>query len=195
MGLRRCVFSFVLVSAFLYTQACASTAAIPQSVTLMMQLQIKQRAGIHPPDWSVPGDSHQLYFVRLQAWAEASGVVVAPAVLERRNQRGSIQYGHGGWIILIERGLTGNEKLHTLLHELGHLLASGKAPELESEVIAEMVSAMVCQRLGLDVWPQTAAYLVMRVPDFEIQARAVQFSGARIDAVVEKLTQAAQSKP
>ena len=55
-----------------------------------------------------------------------------------------------------------------------------------------MVAASVLQSVGLDVWPQTAGYLVQRVP-FDEQTRAVQRYGLQIDQIVEKLSKALRS--
>lgn len=171
------------------TVGCATTAA-PQSLTALMSVQLRERAGMVPSDATMTGRTHEAALHRLQAWAERGGIVVALADLEQRNLRGSIQPGMGGWIILIDRAQGPDAQLYTLLHELAHLLGPANISSDDSEVIAEVATGMVYARLGLDVWPHVAAYLVWRVPSFEAQAAAVQRRGAAIDALVEKLTRA-----
>lgn len=169
--------------------ACAS-APVPLSLTAMMRMQLRERAGLYG-DSEVPDATHEPHYRQLIAWAERHKIIVSEAALGQRGIRGSSQPGVGGWIILIERDIPTNDKLTTLLHELGHIYGPSARTEQEREVIAELVAAMVCQRLGLDVWPQSASYLAGRVPDLELQTRTVQREGVKLDALVAALTKAA----
>jgi antirestriction protein ArdC len=104
-----------------------------------------------------------------------------------------VQPGYGGvWIVLLDVDLGPDAKLHTLIHELAHRYGPAGRTEQEREVIAELSAAMVCQRLGLNVWPQATGYLSARVPVLEVQAWAVQRTGAEIDRLVAALTKIAQ---
>lgn len=173
--------------------ACASVP-LPLSVTALTTMQLRERAGLYPPCCELPGASHTAQLAAVKRWADREGIVVTSADLHRRNLRGSTQAGYGGPVVLLDRSLSPNGELFTLLHELGHLYGPQPAIELEREVIAELIAAMVCQRLGLDVWPQATSYLAMRVPDLELQTQTVQRYGARIDTTAEMLTKAAQPK-
>lgn len=179
-----------IVALLVLLTGCASVP-MPQSVTAFQQIRLKQQVGFYPQDWYVPGTDHAAQYDRLVGWAEDQGIVIADANLDRRQYMGTIQAGVGGWVVLIHQGLTPNGKLYTLLHELGHLYGRAKIAGEDSEVVAEMVTAMACQRLGLNVWPQTTSYLAHRVPSLETQASAVQRYGATIDTVVAKLVTAA----
>lgn len=173
---------------------CAS-ATPPASLVALQQVQLRQRAGVYAHDFTVLGKSHQAYYDRLKAWAEDFDTIVTTAHLGSRGLRGSIQPAYGGGpVILIEEDMTPNSKLYTLVHELAHLLGPKVSTEAEREVIAEVTAAMVCQRLGLDVWPQTAAYLAWNIPKEDDQTRPVQLHGAQIDALVMKIVKAARSE-
>lgn len=176
----------------LLLSACASVP-LPVSVTAMMQMQLKERAGIYPDEWTIAGASHEAQYVRLAAWTEAQGIVVSEADLTRRQLRGCVQPGHGGWVILLHRGLSPNGKLQTLLHELGHVYGPKASTEADRETIAELVAALVCARVGLNVWPEVTAYVATRAPVLEAQSRIVQLHGVRIDRLVDRLTVAVTS--
>lgn len=172
--------------------ACA-TAPVPLSLGALTRLQIQERAGLFPPDCGVDGHAHEAQYVTLAAWAERNNIVVAPAVLSRRNIRGSVQQGYGGWIVLIGRDLSPDEKLYTLLHELGHIYGPRPPTDDDREMMAEMIAAMVCERIGMNVWPQTTCYLSWRVPSLDDQAWAVQRHGAEIDRTVDALVRVLKS--
>lgn len=181
-----------LIAALLLLSACAS-APVPISLTALMQMQLKERAGIYPDEWTIAGTSHDAQYVKLAAWTEAQGIVVSEADLTRRQLRGCVQPGHGGWVILINRGMSPNGKLQTLLHELGHVYGPKASSEADRETIAELVAALVCARVGLNVWPEVTAYVASRAPVLEAQSRIVQLHGARIDRLVDRLTVAVTS--
>jgi hypothetical protein len=174
----------------LLSVACVSNPT-PVSLTAMMHVQIREQAGLYPPDWVVTGSAHAGQLATLKAWAEHNEIVVTVAKLNTRHLLGSTQPGYGGWVILLSQDIEPDAQLRTLLHELGHVYGPKAPTEPEREVIAEMVSAMTCERLGLHVWPQATAYLATVVPDLELQTRTVQREGVKLDALVAALTKAA----
>lgn len=183
-----------LLSLCILLSACASTLPVPVSLTALMQIQLRERAGLHAGDWEVGGDSHAANLARLEQWAEHADIIVTTAPISRKQLLGHTQYGgYTGWVILISRDLTPNGRLYTLLHELGHVLGPQHLDSASAEVVAEMVAAMVCERLGLDVRAQTAAYLTAHVP-LDMQSRVVQLHGERIDNIVTTLATAGAGK-
>jgi hypothetical protein len=170
--------------------ACASVQPVSVSSSALSQLQLRARAGLYPPDWSVRGDSHAAALERLEAWSAHKGIVIAPAPISEKNLLGHTSFSpYTGWIVLINRDLSTNNRLYTLLHELGHVLGPHNLSEDASEVIAEMVSAQVCQRIGLDVWPQTTAYLAINTSVASQYATVARY-GLQIDAIVDGLSRA-----
>lgn len=167
--------------------ACATATPQPASLTAMMQMQMREQAGIYS-DWHVEGNAHQAQYDRLVRWVEQNDIVVSMAKLEKRELRGSTQLGYKGWVILLHHSLSVDAKLWTLLHELAHLFGPEGRTEQEREVIAELTAAMVCERLGLNVWPQSTGYLNYRVPIHEVQTWTVQRTGREIDRLVDALT-------
>ncbi len=176
----------ILLILLLVSGGCA-TAGLPASFLAMQRMQIRELAGHYPSDFTVKGDSHRTQYKRLAEWAEDNGIVVTEAGLARRSLRGSVQPGYGGWVILIEREQPPNAKLSTLLHELGHVFGPKGNTELEREVIAEMIAAMACEAVGLDMWPQATSYLAYRVPALDTQMSLVARVGAGIDNTAKAL--------
>lgn len=177
------------VGVVLLLSACAS-APLPASLTAMNALQLREQSGLYPGSWQVTGSAHAAQYAALVRWAQHQGIVVTTADLTARNLMGSVQHGYGGWIVLINDQLAVDAQLYALLHELGHLYGHASLNGDDGEVVAEMVAAMACERIGLNVWPQTTAYLADRVPSLDQQMRAVQLHGARIDQVVAMLVKA-----
>jgi hypothetical protein len=179
----------VLLLAFCLT-GCAAALTESRTVDSLATLQIKERAGLYPGDWSVRGDSHARYLEKLQRWADDQGIVVAAAPIASKNLLGHASRGiFTGWVILINDRLPVNNRLYTLLHELGHVYGPQDVTAEQGEVIAEMVAAQVCEDVGLNVWGQTAAYLVTYVP-IDRQSATVQRHGSKIDNIVKKLSRA-----
>jgi hypothetical protein len=182
----------LLIAALLSLSACASV--VPLSVTALTTMQLRERAGLYPADWIVSGSAHASQLAALKAWAEDNEIVVVTANLRPLGLRGSAQPGYlGGWIIRLDRRLEPDAQLWTLLHELGHIYGPNARTEEEREVIAELVAALVCARVGLNVWPQVTAYVASRAPVLEAQSRIVQLHGAQIDRLVDRLTVAVTS--
>lgn len=176
----------------LVTAACASLpVATSPSLVAFSALQARERAGLYGDDWVVDGDSRAIELHRLESWASQRGIFVLSAPLGRKNLLGHVSHsGYVGWVVLLNESLSVNNRLYTLLHELAHVYGPDGTDEAR-EVVAEMVAASVCARIGLDVWPQTAAYLAANVAP-EVQARAVQRYGEDIDRIIERLTLAVQ---
>src|SRR3982751_4101923 len=133
--------------------ACATASPTPVSLTRMMQLQLREQAGTYPDSWLIDGDTHAPQLAALIAWSERHGIVVTHASLKARHLLGSAQPGYGGWVVLLSQDISPDAQLRTLVHELGHVYGPKVSTENEREVIAELVSAMVCQRLGPHGWP------------------------------------------
>lgn len=182
----------LLIAALLSLSACAS-APVPVSLTAMMRLQLKERAGLYPDDWIVKGATHEAQYVQLQAWAEQQGIRVMTGPLWKFGLMGRVWFSDDVWTILINRDLGPDAKFYTLLHELGHLYGPATLNDGDGEVFAEMTAGLVCQRVGLPVWPEMAAYLVRRVPSLDQQAQTVQRHGVAIDRLVDRLTVAVTS--
>jgi hypothetical protein len=168
---------------------CASAALPPsRTVTALVALQLRARAGLYPGDWLVSGDSHAPQLTRLLAWADDEGVVVAYASIEKKHLLGHASFTlHAGWIVLLNDRMTVNMQLYILLHELAHVYGPSDLFDDQAEVVAMLVAAQVCEDAGLGVWPQTTAYLATRVP-VERQTATVQRYAKQIDAVVLKLS-------
>jgi hypothetical protein len=180
----------------LLASSCASLPASPSpALTAYSILELREKAGMYPGDWAVSGASHAPQLARLEDWAAQEGMLVLTARLTPKQLLGHVSYSRFlGWVILLNRDLSPNNRLYTLLHELGHVYAPEGIGTDAQEVFAEMVSASVCERLGLNVWPQTTAYLAHQV-EREVRARTVQRYNAQIDRIVVKLTKAAQTPP
>ncbi len=72
----------------------------------------------------------------------------------------------------------------TLVHELGHALGPQKLWDTENgQVFAETVSALVCQRLHLDIKPSSFVYL----QQFPNRHRVLQQYSEAIDTLVNQL--------
>lgn len=182
----------VLVAALLATGCAAATSSLSTSFDTLMRLQLRERAGIFPPDWDVVGDSHAANYSKLATWARAQGFIIVGAPLASKNLLGHVQYGgQVGWVVLINEDLPPNNKLYTLAHELGHVYGPRKLTYQEAETVAEVIAASVCQRVGLDVWPQTASYLASH-SELEVQTAVVQRYGRDLDKVITMLSAAAQ---
>jgi hypothetical protein len=167
----------------------------PASLIAIQQMQLREQAGLYSDEWEVEGAAHQEQYDRLVKWAERNGIVVSMAKIAqtRAHARGTTQPGYGGvWVVLLDVGLGVDAKLHTLLHELAHIYGPSPAREQEREVIAELSAAMVCERLGLNVWPQATGYLSARVPTLEVQSWAVQRCATEIDRLVDALAKIAR---
>jgi hypothetical protein len=179
----------VILSA-MFCAGCATSVPPSRTVDALATLQLKARAGLYPAEWAVPGDSHAAYLARLQEWAADEGIVVATAPISKKNLLGHVSHtAYAGWVVLINDSLPPNNRLYTLLHELGHVYGPPKLGMDAAEVLAEMVAAQVCEDVGLNVWPQTTAYLATYVP-IDRQSAAVQLHSAAIDRVVVKLSKA-----
>ena len=179
----------IMVAALLLA-GCASTLATSRTATALVTLQMHVRAGVYPGDWTIVGDSHAAYLVTLQQWAAGQGIVVAAAPISNKRLLGHVSHSaYAGWIVLINETLTPNHRLHTLLHELGHVYGPQDLGMDAGEVFAELVAAQVCERVGLNVWPQTTAYLAAFVP-LDRQTVTVDAHGGAIDEIVDKLAKA-----
>lgn len=183
----------ILAAGLLAMTACVSV--VPVSVTTLPRVQLREQAGMYPPEWIVEGDSHAAQLATLTAWSEHNEIIVTTAKLDSRHLRGSAQYGYHGWVVLLDDTLSPNAKLWTLVHELTHIYGPRAPVEEDREVIAELTAAMVCERLGLNVWPQSTSYLASRAPDLERQTATVQRYGWKIDALVDGLVKATQAGP
>lgn len=183
-GIALCLFLLV---------GCASFhPATSPTVNAIQQLQARQVAHAYPSDWDVRGDDHLAQYTKLVTWAEDHDAVIALASLERKQVLGHSSHSfYLGWVILLDIDLPVNNRLYTLLHELGHAFGPHAVTIQEAETIAELIAVQVCDKLGMNVWPQTASYLAAHI-DLETQWLVVQRYGARIDEVVKRLVTAAQ---
>jgi hypothetical protein len=183
-GLRLAIVSLLL------STGCASVAPSP-AVGAWQRLQLMQIGGVYPPDWSIEGATHSAALAHLERWTEAQGFILAPAHLASKNLLGHVsRTSLAGWVILVDADQPADARLYTLLHELAHVFSPLKRGQADDdEVFAELVSVLVCERIGLKVWPQTASYLAARTR-LEDQERIVAHYAGDIDRVVEKLTAA-----
>lgn len=174
-----------------FVLGCA-TAPPAGSYEAWSRLAMMQRAGAYPTDWAIPGETHAAQLATLEKWTEAQGYILAPAHLQRKNLLGHVSLTNlAGWVILVDPDRPADARLYTLLHELAHILGPTKlgVTAENDETFAEVVTVIVCDRLGLSAWPQTAAYLHQNVP-LDVQERFVSAHEKDIDAVVAKLVQA-----
>jgi hypothetical protein len=173
---------------------CASTLAVSPTSATLQRLLIAQQIQV-PDDWIVTGHSHAAPLTRLLAWAEDRNIIVAPAHLaEKHRVLGFAHESHAvGWIVLLDEDLPPNARLHTLVHEVAHILSPARVfNEMQaSEIFAEIVAVQVCDQLGLDTWHQTAAYL-RHFTTPEMQTLTATRYRTDIDHAVETLTKAAQ---
>lgn len=184
--------SFACAFVALALSACAAVTSQSPTDLSVKRILIAEQMPL-PSTWDIPGASHAEALARLQAWADDSGIVIAPAPIDKKNLLGFVYQTHmAGWVLLLNEALPANGRLYTLLHELAHVYAPDLPDRHAGEIFSELVAAQVCDRLGLDVWRQTASYL-KTFTTIEEQMRTGQRYAADIDRVVDKLWKAAKS--
>lgn len=174
--------------------ALCGCATLPPSTTftVFQQIQIREVAGLYPPDWGIEGNSHAAHLARLEAWTDQRGITLAPAKLARHQLYGHASYGGAGWVVLIDKDQPVNMRFYTLLHELGHVYSPKLGPRnAYHEVFAELTALQVCRNVGLDASGATTAYLSEKIA-IEDQSAVVDRWGREIDRVVALLTRASQ---
>jgi len=139
------------------------------------------------------GDSHAGYLPRLIALAEAQGITVVFGNLDelKRDRFGmkphEILYGAYFWdekVLYINTDQSLNGQVSTFLHELGHAFQPKKLiGHRGQDVFAQVVSALVTDRLGLDTVQSSVTYLRF----FPREWWVAQLYSREIEAVALKL--------
>lgn len=137
----------------------------------------------------VKGESHAAYIRRLVGVAEKHGIVVLTADIKDGDD-GVLAVGLWGLyspkyhFIAIQHFLAPNEKVMTLAHELGHALGPQELPDPDSDIVAQAVSGILCDRIGLKaVAYATSAYY--RQLDPAMRDRVLAQHAREIDATVD----------
>lgn len=141
--------------------SCASMGTY-STVTLENSIKMLD-ANVHgaPQVEGIPGDSHAEYLPKLYAAAQARGVEVELITFEVNVLEGEMMWGFydGMGKLLIEKSLSKNEQVATIVHELGHHIAPVELDGTQDgQVFAEALSAIVCEGIGLDTITAVRTY-------------------------------------
>ena len=142
-------------------------------------------------DWRIDGSTERAALARLRAWADAEEIIVTTVPLDRRELLGAaIPTRSVGWTVFVNSDESIDGQFYTLVHELAHVYQPDGLQVGQAETFAEVIAVQVAARCGLQVWPQTAAYLRAHATS-EQQFWTLQAHAREMDRLVDKLSRAA----
>jgi hypothetical protein len=129
----------------------------------LVHLYFTQRANDH--EMRIPGDDKFPLFVKLLNVARAHDVRVGMLHIDASIDPACPCWGITGFnragkaLIVIEKdGLTVNEQVFTMAHELAHALATSEIDHPDDDIYAEAVAFIVLRHFGFDASDEVVAY-------------------------------------